>query len=145
MTITVALVAAGAILTTLITLGGSRLHLSSHWSEWFDQELAFGDAVGVSASLAGAVVFAPLFEEIVFRGILFATLRRRLGPGLAIVASGVVFAFAHGYGALGFVDVLWSGVLWAWAFEKTGSVLPGMMAHAVTNLMVSATVLALLR
>ncbi|MGH7335294.1 MAG: lysostaphin resistance A-like protein [Candidatus Rokuibacteriota bacterium] len=141
----VALVAAGALLTTLITLGGSRLQLTSHWSEWFDEELAFGDAVAVAAGLAGAVALAPVFEEIVFRGILFATLRRGMGPGLAIVTSGVVFAFAHGYGTLGFVDVLWSGVLWAWAFEKTGSVLPGMMAHAVTNLMVSITVLALLR
>ena len=141
----VALVAAGALFTTLITLGGSRLHLTSHWSEWFDEELAFGDPLAVVASLAGAVVFAPLFEEIVFRGILFATLRRGMGAGPAIVTSGVVFAFAHGYGALGFVDVLWSGVLWAWAFERTGSVLPGMMAHALTNLMVSVTVLTLLR
>jgi membrane protease YdiL (CAAX protease family) len=141
----VALVAAGALFTTIITLGGSRLHLTSHWSEWFDEELAFGDTPAVVASLAGAVVFAPLFEEIVFRGILFATLRRGMGPRLAIVTSGVVFAFAHGYGALGFVDVLWSGVLWACAFERTGSVLPGMMAHALTNLMVSITVLTLLR
>ena len=144
-TVTVALVAAGALFTILVTLGGNRLHLSSHWSEWFDQELAFGDVAGIAASLAGAVLFAPLFEEIVFRGILFATLRRGMGPVPAIVASGVIFAFAHGYGALGFVDVLWSGVLWAWAFERTGSVLPGILAHALTNLMVSATVLALLR
>lgn len=141
----VALVAAGALLTTLLTLGGSRLHLTSHWSEWFDEQLAFGDGVAVAASLAGAVVFAPLFEEVVFRGILFATLRRGMGAGAAIAASALVFAIAHGYGALGFADVLWSGVLWAWAFEKTGSVLPGMMAHAVSNLMVSITVLALLR
>jgi hypothetical protein len=140
-----ALVAAGALLTTLITLGGSRLHLTSHWSEWFDEELAFGNGLTVAASLAGAVIFAPLFEEIVFRGILFATLRRGAGTGVAIATSGLVFAFAHGYGALGFVDVLWSGILWAWAFEKTGSVLPGMMAHAVTNFMVSVTILTLLR
>jgi membrane protease YdiL (CAAX protease family) len=126
-------------------LGGNRLHLTSHWSEWFDEELAFGGTGAVAASLAGAIVFAPVFEEIVFRGILFATLRRRMGAGLAMVTSGLIFAFAHGYGALGFVDVLWSGVLWAWAFERTGSVLPGMMAHALTNLLVSVTVLALLR
>jgi membrane protease YdiL (CAAX protease family) len=119
--------------------------LTSHWSEWFDEELAFGDMAAVMASLVGAVVFAPVFEEIVFRGLLFATLRRGMRANLAIVVSGVIFAFAHGYGALGFVDVLWSGILWAWAFEKTGSVLPGMVAHALTNLMVSVTVLALLR
>ena len=94
---------------------------------------------------AGSVVFAPLFEEVVFRGILFATLRSALRPGSAIVLSGAIFGVAHGYGALGFLDVASSGMLWAWAFERTGSVLPGMAAHAVTNLMVTITVLVLLR
>ena len=138
-------IAAGALLTTLLSLGGSWLGVASHWSEWFDEELAFGSATAILANVAGSVVFAPLFEEVVFRGILFATLRSALRPGSAIVLSGAIFGVAHGYGALGFLDVASSGMLWAWAFERTGSVLPGMAAHAVTNLMVTITVLVLLR
>ncbi len=140
-----AIVAAGALITTFLTLAGGGLGLASHWSEWFDEELAFGDAVAITANVVGSVLFAPLFEEVVFRGILFATLRRALRPGVAIVVSGAIFGIAHGYGVLGFLDVALSGMLWAWAFEKTGSVLPGMGAHAVTNLVVSISVLALLR
>ena len=54
-----------------------------------------------------------------------------------------VFALAHGYGLSGFATVFASGVLWAWAYERTGSLLPGMAAHALNNLGV-ATALALL-
>lgn len=138
-------IAVGALLTTLLTLAGSWLGVTSHWSEWFDEELAFGDATSILANAVGSVVFAPLFEEVVFRGILFATLRSALRPGSAIALSGAIFGVAHGYGALGFLDVACSGMLWAWAFEKTGSILPGMAAHAVTNLVVTITVLVLLR
>jgi len=140
-----AMIAASALVSTLLTLGGGWLGLASHWSEWFDEELAFGNTAAILANTAGSVVLAPLFEEVVFRGILFATLRTALGPALAIALSGAIFGVAHGYGALGFLDVAFSGMLWAWAFEKTGSVLPGMAAHAVTNLLVTGSVLALLR
>jgi uncharacterized protein len=140
-----ALVAAGALVSTLLTFVASWAHVSSHWSEWFDEQLAFGSVTAVAASVLGSVVLAPFFEEVVFRGILFASLRGALRPATAIVVSGAIFGGAHGYGALGFVDVAWSGMLWAWAFERTGSVLPGMAAHAITNLLVSITVFTLLR
>jgi hypothetical protein len=143
--VSAALVVAGAAVTTVLALGGARLQLTSHWSEWFDGDLAFGGPAAIAGSLAGAVVLAPFFEEVVFRGLLFATLRRGMRASPAIVVSAAIFAIAHGYGAVGLADVLWSGVLWAWAFERTGSVLPGMAAHAATNLLVSVTVLVLLR
>ena len=37
------------------------------------------------------------------------------------------------------------GVLWAWIYEKTGSILPGILAHAINNLLVCLAVMALLR
>jgi len=46
---------------------------------------------------------------------------------------------------VGFASVFLSGLLWAWAYEKTGSLLPGMIAHAANNLAVAVTLLALLR
>jgi membrane protease YdiL (CAAX protease family) len=36
-------------------------------------------------------------------------------------------------------------VLWAWIYEKTGSLLPGILAHAINNLLVCLAVMALLR
>ncbi|TKB85135.1 MAG: CPBP family intramembrane metalloprotease, partial [Nitrospira sp.] len=36
-------------------------------------------------------------------------------------------------------------VLWAWLYERTGSLIPGMIAHATNNLLVCLAVMALLR
>ncbi|MBI3604289.1 MAG: CPBP family intramembrane metalloprotease [Nitrospirae bacterium] len=121
------------------------LGLASHWTEWFDGDLVWGGGAVLLVSLLEYVVFAPVFEELVFRGLLFATLRRKFGWGLSATLSAAIFAVAHGYGVLGFVSVLWSGALWAWVYEKTGSLLPGMVAHAVNNLLVCLTVMWLLR
>jgi CAAX protease family protein len=128
-----------------LDLAGRWLGLSSHWTEWFDPDLAWGQRIDVAATILDTVVLTPVFEEIVFRGLLFATLRRRLGTGVAAVLSASIFAIAHGYGVLGFAAVLWSGLLWAYAYERTGSLLPSMAAHAADNLMASLGVILVLR
>jgi membrane protease YdiL (CAAX protease family) len=139
------LVGAGIAVDIVLGLISEVAGVPSHWTEWFDEDLAWGGWGIVIASLLGTVVFAPVLEEIVFRGLLYGTLRRRLGWPLAAVLSALVFAAAHGYGVAGFGSVFASGVMWAVAYEKTGSVLPGMIAHAANNVSAACAVLALLR
>jgi len=91
------------------------------------------------------VVLAPVFEELIFRGILFTTLRTKFGFATSMVVSGFIFALAHGYGVIAFLSVLWSGCLWAWTYERTGSVIPGMVAHAVNNGLVVYSLVAFFR
>lgn len=122
-----------------------RMEITNHWTEWFDADLVWGTGSSLTVSLLEYLVFAPVFEEIAFRGLLFATLRHRLSFAPAALVSAALFAAAHGYGWIGFLSVLWSGVLWAWVYERTGSLVPGMIAHATNNLFVSLTVMALLR
>jgi membrane protease YdiL (CAAX protease family) len=97
------------------------------------------------ASLLGTVFFAPVFEEIIFRGLLYATLRRRLACPVAAILSAAIFAIAHGYGAAGFGSVFVSGLLWAIAYERTGSLLPNTAAHVLNNVAAAVGVLLLLR
>ena len=138
-------VAAGLVGEGAIGLVADQFEVSDHWTEWFDSDLVWGSPGIASLTILQYVMLAPIFEELVFRGLLFGTLRRKLRWGAAAVISAAIFALAHGYGVLGFTSVLWSGVIWAWAYEKTGSLLPGMLAHAVNNLMVCLSVLLLLR
>jgi hypothetical protein len=139
------LVAAGILIDMALGLLSEAAGVPSHWTEWFDEDLAWGSWGVVTASLLGTVVSAPVFEEIVFRGLLYGTLRRRLGWPAAALLSAAVFAGAHGYGAAGFGSVFASGVMWAVAYEKTGSLLPGMVAHAANNVSAACAVLGLLR
>lgn len=142
-----AAILAGAGIAIDITLGliSEAAGVPSHWTEWFDEDLAWGSAGVLVASLLGTVLFAPVLEEIVFRGLLYGTLRRWVGWPAAAVLSAAVFAAAHGYGVAGFGSVFASGVMWAIAYEKTRSLLPGMAAHAANNVSAACAVLALLR
>jgi membrane protease YdiL (CAAX protease family) len=67
------------------------------------------------------------------------------GVPLAAVASGCLFAAAHGYGFAGFLSVFLSGILWALVYERSRSLWPGIVAHAANNLAVTVTYLILLR
>ena len=120
-------------------------HLTSHWAEWFDADLVWATPFLTAVSLVEYVIFAPLFEELAFRGLLFAILRRKFRFLPAALISAGIFGVAHGYGLVGLLSVCWSGVLWAWIYEKTGSLLPGILAHAINNLLVCLAVMALLR
>lgn len=139
------LMGAGIAIDLGLGLVSEAAGVPSHWTEWFDEDLAWGSPGVMVASLLGTVVFAPILEEVVFRGLLYGTLRRRFGWPAAAVLSAAVFAGAHGYGVAGFGSVFASGLMWAVAYEKTGSLLPGMAAHAANNVSAACAVLALLR
>lgn len=143
--IVLAVVAAGLWGEWVMGRVAEFLNLANHWTEWFDPDLVWAPPSVLAISLLEYVVFAPIFEELAFRGLLYAIFRRRLSFLPAAVLSASIFALAHGYGWIGFISVLWSGVLWAWIYEKTGSLIPGMIAHALNNLLVCLAVMALLR
>lgn len=140
-----AVLAVGTSGEWIIGLVADSFGLASHWTEWFDPDLVWGGPEALSITIIEFVVIAPLVEEAVFRGLLFGTLRRRLGWVAAAAVSGGLFAAAHGYGVVGFTSVFLSGFIWAWVYERTGSLVPGMAAHALNNLLVCATTIALLR
>src|SRR2546426_5015341 len=117
----------------MVGAAGRALGISSHWAEWFDRDLVWGAWPVVLVTLVDTVVLTPVFEELVFRGLLFGTLRRGLGPAAAALVSAVVFAVAHGYGVLGLAPVFVSGGLWAWGDERTGGLLPSLTPHPGGN------------
>lgn len=142
---TLGLMGVSTLADVLIELGGTRVGVETHWTDGFQERLVWGTPGEVAADVLDSCVFAPLLEEPLFRGVLYGTLRLGLGPAPATLASAALFALAHGYGVVGFVSVFVSGVLWAVAYERTRSLLPGMLAHAASNIQATAIVLATLR
>jgi membrane protease YdiL (CAAX protease family) len=80
-----------------------------------------------------AVVMAPIVEETMFRGVLFRGLRNRMSPGKAAAFSSFVFASLHPTLPMGFFPIFALGMVLATLREKTGSVYPGMIVHALNN------------
>jgi membrane protease YdiL (CAAX protease family) len=143
--ISIALTGVGLLGDWMGSAFAARFGLTSHWTEWFDEDMVWGEGGDAAVGVLSAVVAAPFFEEVVFRGLLFATLRRRYGAVFSAFASALIFAVAHGYGWVGLLSVLWSGALWALSYERTRSLVPGMIAHAAVNLQASLSVMMLLR
>jgi ABC-2 type transport system permease protein len=81
-----------------------------------------------------AVFAAPLFEEFIFRGVLYRGFRRSLAPLYAALASGLVFALVHPPQA--FVPVFVLGLLAARVFERSRLLLAPIAAHMTYNAIV---------
>jgi membrane protease YdiL (CAAX protease family) len=123
----------------------NALGVETHWADGLPEELLWDPPWQLVLGTLDTVVWTPFVEELTFRGLLYGTLRTRTGPPLAAMASACIFAIAHGYGPTGFLSVLISGLLWAIAYERTRSLLPGILAHAANNLSVTVIYLFLLR
>jgi membrane protease YdiL (CAAX protease family) len=78
-----------------------------------------------------AVIAAPIFEEFIFRGLIFGGLRRSFGVWPAVLASAAVFAIVHPTFSIAPVFVM--GVCAALVYERTRSLLAPMLVHAVYN------------
>ena len=143
--ILLSVIALGFLGDWLIMLGGDTFEISVHWTEWFLPPLVWGSSVELLKTTMDVVFLAPIFEEIIFRGMVFLTLRAKFGFPVSMIGSAVIFALAHGYGPIAFLTVFWSGLLWAWMYERTGSVIPGMCAHAINNGLVVYFLIAIFR
>jgi membrane protease YdiL (CAAX protease family) len=78
------------------------------------------------------VLAAPLVEELLYRGLGFGLLAPFVGPWPAILVTGVAFGLAHGL-VLGLPVLSIFGITLGWLRWQTGSVYPGMIAHALFN------------
>ena len=91
--------------------------------------------------LVAAGVLAPLVEELFFRGFLFGLYRGRHPLWMAYLVSSVLFTLLHleptrmnvpQMAGLS-VGIFLLAMLLAWLYKHTGSLYPGILAHAVNN------------
>ncbi len=89
------------------------------------------------AQVALIVVAAPVSEEVCFRGMLFGGLRERLPRLPAALITGLVFGGLHAVSGIGAVPpLIVLGFVFALLYEKTGSIVPGIVLHMLNNSLV---------
>ncbi len=80
------------------------------------------------------VVAAPISEEVCFRGMLFGGLRTRMPRLAAALLSALVFGGLHALTGVSAVPPLIAfGFVLALLYEKTGSIVPGVLLHMLNN------------
>ena len=83
------------------------------------------------------VLIAPVVEEIVFRGFLYAAIERASGPLVAVLITSVVFSLPHawqyGWRWQNLLLVTYVGVMFGIARARTQSVVPSTLLHVGYN------------
>jgi membrane protease YdiL (CAAX protease family) len=80
------------------------------------------------------VLVAPVTEEIVFRGVILRGFLRRFTVPQALLCSALLFGAIH-LNPWQFVSASGLGVLFAWWFARTRSLVPSLIGHALVNSM----------
>src|SRR3990170_1762645 len=79
-----------------------------------------------------SLALAPVMEETFFRGFLFGGLRGRWGVFFAALFTGFLFALAH-VDPLVYIPFTAVGMIFAWGYVYSGSLLASMIAHLLFN------------
>ncbi|WP_436045419.1 CPBP family intramembrane glutamic endopeptidase [Pseudoxanthomonas sp. LjRoot143] len=90
-----------------------------------------------------AVMLAPLYEELLFRRVLFGRLWQGGWPVLGLILSSLVFALVHELpglngkpmGSTVFLILVYAGMgaIFAWVYRRTGTLWAPIAAHILNN------------
>ncbi len=91
--------------------------------------IAFPKTLG---AIIPPLIFAPIFEELMFRGLIFKN-NKPLGEFFAIIVSGLFFGLWHQNLPQVCTTAL-MGMFFCFIYLKTKSIFPAMIAHFCNNL-----------
>ncbi len=80
-----------------------------------------------------AAIIGPVIEELFFRGFLYNALKKYMGIFWAMTATAGLFASLHAH-IVGFFPIMALGMLLAYIYEKTGTLVSSVTVHIVHNL-----------
>ncbi len=87
---------------------------------------------------AFAILSAPIYEEILFRGFIQPVFTKNTGIFSGIIITSLFFAISHtqyiDYDSA-FVGVFAIGIVLGYTRQFSGSVMPGVFAHLINNLL----------
>jgi CAAX protease family protein len=120
-----------------------------HVSDWVSRDLHRNWAA-MAVTIVIAVVGAPIVEELFFRGLLQGALTHRYGPRTALWVQAGIFGVCHYQFGMPFATVVLTIVPIAgiglvlgslrWRYDRLA---PGMVAHALCNVVAVVVLLAL--
>ncbi|MEH6888643.1 CPBP family intramembrane glutamic endopeptidase [Bacillus sp. JJ864] len=83
--------------------------------------------------ILGSAIFIPIFEELIFRGIILQFSQQRFPFWIAAIGSSFIFGIAHTYSLGVMVSAFMMGMFMAVLCKKTNSIMPAMLFHMMNN------------
>ena len=114
-----------------------------HWilDHWFGLELTIQDAAQAIAEerawlqagyVLAAVIIAPVYEELIFRGVLFPYIARHMGVNGAIFSVSILFGLIH-FHVPSIVPLFVLSVVLCIAYWRSGSLWVSIGIHVLFN------------
>jgi len=119
-------------ISNFVTLIISSIMSLLFGTEYKPLDMDFGDTGFAYFTLALAVsIYAPLFEELLFRGAVYRN-NEILGQKFAMIVTGISFGLWH----MNFTQVIYASVIGCFAcflYAKTRSIIPCIILHFIIN------------
>lgn len=108
---------------------------SAEYQQQISTIIDMPNVFSLGANLVVMAFLPALAEELFFRGCMQQIFQQWFKRYLiAVIASAIVFSILH-FDFYGFLPRVALGMILGWLFAKTGSLLPGILAHFFNNAM----------
>jgi uncharacterized protein len=88
----------------------------------------------IFSSYIGAAIMAPVWEEVMFRGLLFPAFAYVLrSPVAGALVSSILFGAIHPQGPAGMLPLVVIALMNCWLTYRTRSLIPAIVLHSVHN------------
>jgi membrane protease YdiL (CAAX protease family) len=91
-----------------------------------------GHGTSLLSAVIALVIVAPTTEELLFRGLFLRGFLNKYRAQRAVLASGILFGLFH-LNPWQFIHTTVIGILLAWWFLRTRSLIPCIFGHALNN------------
>jgi membrane protease YdiL (CAAX protease family) len=86
----------------------------------------------LSATFLTTVIFTPIIEEMLFRGVLLKTLNKYINKFLTALIVSILFVSVHA-SIIAAPTLFIAALFYAWLTFKSQSIIPAIIAHIVNN------------
>ncbi len=104
-----------------------------------DFALLFDGTISPGLIFVGGAFIAPLVEEVIFRGFIFAGLKERFGWVRSALISAILFSLIH-FQPTAIFPIFILGLIFAYLYHLSGSIWPAVIMHMSTNALGLGTV-----
>lgn len=123
----------GASFNLVISGVMAMIPFPKSWIDSYVESYSTTEGGNVIIAIIATVLFAPIVEEVIFRGLVYTRLKRGMPIAVATVLSSIIFGLMHG-------DLIWGsyafvlGLALVWIFEKFKSITASILVHFSFNL-----------
>lgn len=87
----------------------------------------------IGVEFIATCIFAPVFEEIIFRFGVYKKISKKLNIKLAMIITSVIFSLIHFYSIDGIIILIMISLVWNYLFYKTDNLIYPILLHFFHN------------